>query len=205
MTRPERVLLWMIPFLALLGVSVSLLIEPLSDAFFSNPVFNAVIVAVFLVGVLVNFYQVSAVSAEAGWINRFRKRRRLPARRPRMLAPLARIIDQHGEAPLNLSPVSLRAVLDSVRVRLDESRDVSRYTIGLLVFLGLLGTFWGLLETVSAVGEMIGGLNAGNADNALMFGSLLAGLDKPLAGMGTAFSSSLFGKRSMALPSFSRR
>jgi hypothetical protein len=84
-------------------------------------------------------------------------------------------------------------VLDSVRLRLDEARDVSRYTIGLLIFLGLLGTFWGLLDTVSAVGRMIGDLNAGGGENGVLFGSLLAGLDKPLAGMGTAFSSSLFG------------
>lgn len=194
MTRPARVLMWMLPFLGLVGLAVTVLIEPLSDAFLSNPVFNGVIVGVFVIGVLVNLGQVSSVSAEAAWINRFRSRRRRSSKkRPRMLASLARMLDQHGDQPISLSPVSLRTVLDSVRIRLDEARDVSRYTIGLLIFLGLLGTFWGLLDTVSAVGAMIGDLNTGNSENALMFGSLLAGLDKPLAGMGTAFSSSLFG------------
>jgi len=195
MTRPARVLVWMLPFLALVGLAAVVLFDPLSEAFLSNPVFNAVIVAVFVIGVIVNFQQISALSFEAAWVNRHRGRRRgrTPAKRTRMLLALEKLVEQHGSEPMRLSPLSLRAVLDSVRLRLDEARDVSRYTIGLLIFLGLLGTFWGLLQTVSAVGHMISELNAGGGENGVLFGSLLAGLNKPLSGMGTAFSSSLFG------------
>jgi hypothetical protein len=195
MTRPARVLVWMVPFLALVGLTVVVLIQPLGEAFQSNPVFNSVIVAVFIIGVIVNFQQVSALSFEAAWVNRHRGKRRgrTPAKRTRMLLALEKLVEQHGTEPMRLSPLSLRAVLDSVRLRLDEARDVSRYTIGLLIFLGLLGTFWGLLQTVSAVGHMIGDLNAGEGETGMLFGSLLAGLKQPLSGMGTAFSSSLFG------------
>ena len=194
MTRPARVLVWMLPFLGLVCFAAAMLLQPLREAFFSNPVFNAVIVGVFLIGVIVNFQQVAALSTEAGWVNRQRgRRRRGPPVRPRMLASLDRLLQQHGDQPVRLSTLSLRTVLDSVRMRLEEARDMSRYSIGLLIFLGLLGTFWGLLQTVSAVGHMIGELNTGSGDNSLMFGTLLAGLKQPLAGMGTAFSSSLFG------------
>ncbi len=195
MTRPARVLVWMLPFLAMVGLAVVVLFDPLSEAFFSNPVFNAIIVAVFLIGVIVNFQQISSLSFEAAWVNRHRGKRRGrgPAKRTRMLLTLEKLVEQHGEEPMRLSPLSLRAVLDSVRLRLDEARDVSRYTIGLLIFLGLLGTFWGLLQTVSAVGHMIAELNTGAGENGVVFGSLLAGLKQPLSGMGTAFSSSLFG------------
>lgn len=195
MTRPARVLVWMLPFLALVGLAVVVLFDPLTEAFLSNPVFNAIIVTVFLIGIIVNFQQVSALSFEAAWVNRHRgrKRGRTPAKRTRMLLALEKVVEQHGSEAMRLSPLSLRAVLDSVRLRLDEARDVSRYTIGLLIFLGLLGTFWGLLQTVSAVGHMISELNAGGGENGVLFGSLLAGLKEPLSGMGTAFSSSLFG------------
>lgn len=194
MTRPARVLVWMVPFLALIALAVVVLFKPLSEAFLSNPVFNAVIVAVFLIGVIVNFQQISGLSFEAAWVNRHRgrSRRRGPQKRTRMLAALEKLVEQHGDEPMRLSPLSLRAVLDSVRLRLDEARDVSRYTIGLLIFLGLLGTFWGLLQTVSSVAHMISELHSGG-DNTVLFGGLLAGLKEPLSGMGTAFSSSLFG------------
>lgn len=196
MTRPARVLVWMVPFLALVGIAVAVLFNPLAEAFLSNPVFNSIILVVFLLGVIVNFQQVGSLSFEAAWVSRHRareRRKRGPAKRTRMLAALEKLVEQHGDEPMRLSPLSLRAVLDSVRLRLDEARDVSRYTIGLLIFLGLLGTFWGLLQTVSAVGHMISELNAGGSDNGVLFGGLLAGLKEPLSGMGTAFSSSLFG------------
>jgi hypothetical protein len=197
MTRPARVLVWMVPFLALVGLAVAVLLEPLTDAFLTNPVFNAIIVTVFLLGIIVNFQQVASLSSEATWVNRHRggrRHKRASGKRTSMLAALEKLVEQHGDEPVRLSPLSLRAVLDSVRLRLDEARDVSRYTIGLLIFLGLLGTFWGLLQTVSSVGHMIGDLNSGSGgDNSVLFGSLLAGLELPLAGMGTAFSSSLFG------------
>jgi len=87
----------------------------------------------------------------------------------------------------------MRSVLDGISARLDESRDISRYLIGLLIFLGLLGTFWGLLQTITSVGDVIGGLTAGSGDFGAVFGELKRGLKAPLAGMGTAFSTSLFG------------
>lgn len=193
MSRPGRVLLWMVSFLGLLGLAVVALIQPLSESFLSNPVFNGVIIGVFLIGVLVSFRQVSSLAAEVKWVNRVSDRRKRGSSRPRLLVSLDKMFAQHGDDPVSLSPLALRAVLDSVRLRLDETRDVSRYTIGLLIFLGLLGTFWGLLDTVTAVGRMIAELNAGGGENGVLFGSLLAGLSEPLAGMGTAFSSSLFG------------
>jgi hypothetical protein len=187
----------MIPFLGLVGLTVILLYGPLSEAFLSNPVFNSIILAVLLVGIVINFRQVGMLSAEVAWINHYRgKRKRFWQSRPdkpRLLAPLAKMLGQQESDFLSLSPLPLRAVLDSVRLRLDELRDVSRYMIGLLIFLGLLGTFWGLLITVSAIGSMIGDLGGSGAENAVMFGSLLEGLKAPLSGMGTAFSSSLFG------------
>jgi hypothetical protein len=189
--------MWMIPFLGLVGLAVVLLYGPLSEAFLSNPVFNAIIIAVFLAGIAVNFRQVSMLSSEVAWLNHFRGKRkrfwRSAPRDPHMLAPLAKAIGQQDNELVSLSPLSLRSLLDSVRLRLDESRDVSRYMIGLLIFLGLLGTFWGLLITVSAVGDMISGLSGQGTDNSMMFGTLLEGLKQPLSGMGTAFSSSLFG------------
>ena len=197
MTRPTHVLLWMIPFLGLVGLAVFLLYGPLTAAFASNPVFNGIILGVFLIGILINFRQVFTLSSEVAWINHFRghrqRFRRSAPEEPRLLAPLAKMLGKHDEALLSLSPLSLRSLLDSVRLRLDESRDVSRYMIGLLIFLGLLGTFWGLLITVSGVGEMIGSLVDDGRDGTAIFGSLLEGLQGPLSGMGTAFSSSLFG------------
>ena len=197
MTRPTHVFIWMIPFLGLVGLTVILLYGPLSEAFLSNPVFNSIILAVLLVGIVINFRQVGMLSAEVAWINHYRgKRKRFWQSKPdhpRLLAPLAKMLGQQESDFLSLSPLPLRGVLDSVRLRLDELRDVSRYMIGLLIFLGLLGTFWGLLITVSAVGQMIGDLGGSGTESAVMFGSLLEGLKAPLSGMGTAFSSSLFG------------
>jgi len=197
MSRPTHVLLWMIPFLGLVGLAVFLLYGPLAEAFASNPVFNGIILGVFLVGIIINFRQVFTLSSEVAWINYFRGQRsrfrRGAPEEPRLLAPLAKMLGKHEEALLSLSPLSLRSLLDSVRLRLDESRDVSRYMIGLLIFLGLLGTFWGLLLTVSSVGQMIGSLAGDSREGTAIFGSLLEGLKGPLSGMGTAFSSSLFG------------
>jgi len=111
---------------------------------------------------------------------------------PRLLAPMATLLrDRMGR--MAISPLVMRSILDSIASRLDEARDLSRYLIGLLVFLGLLGTFWGLLETVSSVADTINALDAGGGDAGVIFEDLKNGLQAPLAGMGTAFSSSLFG------------
>lgn len=198
MTRPTHVFLWMIPFLGLVALAVAVLYAPLAEAFMSNPAFNGIILLVFLAGIIINFRQVFMLSSEVAWINRYRGKRGLLGRRrvpaaPRMLASLAKMLGQREEDLTSLPHLSLRALLDSVRLRLDESRDVSRYMIGLLIFLGLLGTFWGLLLTVSGVGQMIGTLTTSANNTTAMFGSLMEGLQGPLSGMGTAFSSSLFG------------
>ena len=105
---------------------------------------------------------------------------------------MAAMLGARGDK-LSLSALSLRSLLDSLSARLDESRDISRYLIGLLILLGLLGTFWGLIGTMNAVGTVIAGLEASSGDLTAAFGDLKKGLEAPLGGMGTAFSSSLFG------------
>jgi hypothetical protein len=111
---------------------------------------------------------------------------------PRLLAPMAAMLGER-KGRFSLSAMALRSVLDGISSRLEESRDLSRYLIGLLIFLGLLGTFWGLLQTITAVGDVIGRLSVGSGDPGAVFGELQSGLRAPLSGMGTAFSSSLFG------------
>jgi len=161
----------------------------------ANPAFNGVILAVLAIGILINFRQVLILEPERKWIEKFR--RSDPERpieiKPKLLAPMAQMMSQRERGQLTLSPLSMRTVLDSIRTRLEESRDLSRYMTGVLIFLGLLGTFWGLLITVGAVGGIIDGLQIGGGDGPSIFESLKAGLREPLSGMGTAFSSSLFG------------
>ncbi|MCW9046232.1 MAG: flagellar motor protein MotA, partial [Alphaproteobacteria bacterium] len=113
-------------------------------------------------------------------------------KQPKLLAPMATMLGEKKNR-LKLSTLSMRSLLDGIASRLDESREISRYTIGLLIFLGLLGTFWGLLETVGSIGAVIGGLSVVGGDMTNMFQELKEGLEAPLHGMGTAFSSSLFG------------
>ncbi len=194
-TRPHRALLWMAVFTGALTTLLIFLREPLLKAFQANAAFNGVIVAVLAVGLLVTLKQVLALYQEARWIDEFRRKN--PARKnrqeTRLLAPMARMLDRHDEGQFTLSAGSLRSLLDSIRSRLDDSRDISRYLVGLLIFLGLLGTFWGLLLTIGDVGQVIGGLNPQDGAGAVVFERLKAGLEGPLAGMAVAFSSSLFG------------
>ena len=129
---------------------------------------------------------------EADWIEDFRLNRPHGGRAPRLLAPMASMVGEQGDR-LRLSALSMRTVLDGIDSRLDESRDISRYTIGLLIFLGLLGTFWGLLDTISSIRGVIGGLSIVGGDVSKVFSDLKSGLEQPLDGMGTAFSSSLLG------------
>ena len=129
---------------------------------------------------------------EVDWIDHFRQKRAPGGHPPQLLAPMATMLGESGDR-LRLSALSMRSVLDGIASRLDESRDISRYTIGLLVFLGLLGTFWGLLDTVSSVSTVIQGLSINGNELTEVFSNLKRGLEQPLDGMGTAFSSSLFG------------
>ena len=195
MYRPRGQVLWMTLFLATIAALVALLFEPLREAFEANPTFNGLICGVLLIGVLVNYRQVFSLYGEAAWIEEFRRKdpERPMQRKTRLLAPMGRMLAQRERGEFTLSAVSLRSLLDSISARLDEARDVSRYLIGLLVFLGLLGTFWGLLATIGDVGDVIGGMSLEGADSVAVFERLKAGLEGPLAGMGIAFSSSLFG------------
>lgn len=186
----------MVIYLGIVAFVCALLYEPLKSAFLANWVFNLLIICVLLIGIGITFRQVLVLWPELKWIKIFRTGQTglSVTTEPRLLKPLAKNLDSHVKHDrFSMSALSLRTVLDGIRSRLDESREISRYMIGLLVFLGLLGTFWGLLGTIDAVGKVIGGLEIGSQDFSKVFSELKNGLMEPLAGMGTAFSSSLFG------------
>ncbi|MDA8049600.1 MAG: flagellar motor protein MotA [Rhodospirillales bacterium] len=201
MTRPTAYLLRMLVFLAAVGVVGVLLVPRLSAAFNYNPILNSLIFLVELTGILWNLRQVLRLAPEVTWVETFQRARprlaTLPA--PRMLASMASMLaarankNADGSDRFTLSASSMRSLLDGIASRLDESRELSRYMTGLMIFLGLLGTFWGLLRTVGAVSDVISGLSVASGNVSAMFGQLKAGLVQPLHGMGTAFSSSMFG------------
>jgi len=196
MTRPRKYLIRMVVFVvAVIGLSGFLFLT-LRDAFLANAPLNGLIVGVLLLGIIYNFRQVLMLYPEVSWIENFRTEAISvsEAQPPKLLAPMATMMAEHRDRDrLSLSTLGMRSLLDGIVSRLDESRDLSRYTIGLLIFLGLLGTFWGLLETVSSISQVIGGLSVDGGNGAAVFGELKKGLQAPMAGMGTAFSSSLFG------------
>lgn len=179
--------------LAVVFVAITLL-PSLKTAFTSNAVLNGLILGVLILGMAYIFRSVFVLTREVAWLRHFRAGQpsvsSIPE--PRLLAPMASMLGKRNEG-FSLSAISMRSLLDGVGTRLDESRDISRYMIGLLIFLGLLGTFWGLLQTIDAVGDVIANLSVGSEKLGPVFDSLKTGLQAPLAGMGTAFSSSLFG------------
>lgn len=195
MLSTRQSLFWMTFYLAVIALICVLLYVPLREAFMANWGFNAGIVAVFLVGVLINFRQVITLNREINWIRVFRTGQTglSVTEEPRLLKPLAKHLSTRRRDRFRLSALALRTVLDGIRERLDEAREISRYLIATLIFLGLLGTFWGLLGTIGAVAQVINGLEVGSTDFAAVFNELKQGLQRPLEGMGTAFSSSLFG------------
>lgn len=198
MTRPERFLTRMILFLVVVAAVAGLLFPALYSAFMTNAALNGLILAALLTGIVFIFRQVLILRPEVAWLHGYQQHQHdrpgamaaLPE--PSLLGPLARMLGEK-RGRLMLSALSMRTVLDGLAARLDESRELSRYLISLLIFLGLLGTFWGLLHTVRSVGSVIGNLSVTGGDVATMFGSLQRGLEAPLTGMGTAFSCSLFG------------
>ncbi|MCC7017454.1 MAG: flagellar motor protein MotA [Rhodospirillales bacterium] len=194
MARPRRFLIRMAVFLAAVFALAAVWIAPIRNAFFANPPLNGLILGVFFLGILFNFRQVLMLYPELAWLESFRSDRSQlsGASPPRLLAPMAAMLRERS-GRLTLSALATRSMLDGITARLDESRDISRYTVGLLIFLGLLGTFWGLLETMTSIRNVISGLSVGSGDVTAMFGALKKGLESPLSGMGTAFSSSLFG------------
>lgn len=195
MSNMRHYLMLMILYLAIVAVVCAFLFAPLKTAFMTNWAFNLVILFAFFVGTGINMYQVLRLEPEINWMKIYRTGDigLSVAEGPRFLKSLAMHLSGTTKRRFSLSALSLQTVLEGIRGRLDESREISRYMIGLLIFLGLLGTFWGLLGTIGAVGNVIEGLQVGNGDFAAVFIKLKAGLLKPLQGMGTAFSSSLFG------------
>ena len=194
MNKPNRFITRMVLFISVaIGVTV-LLFPPLAEAFTSNPPLNSLIVGVLLLGVVYCFRQVTQLAPEVRWIETFRTNRPGLSTQtaPKLLSPTARMLSER-KGKVMLSTTAMRSLLDGIGARLDESREISRYLIGLLIFLGLLGTFWGLLDTVSSLSKIIGDLSVADSDIVETFTSLKDGLADPLKGMGTAFSSSLFG------------
>jgi hypothetical protein len=184
----------MLVFLVLCSLIMIVLYKQIIAAFFANPGLNALIGLVLLIGIVLSFRQVIRLYPEVAWVNNFRiaDPGLAMARHPTLLAPMAAILGGERSGRITISQQTMRHLLDSIATRLDEARDISRYMTGLLVFLGLLGTFWGLIETVGSVGHVIDGLKVGG-DAGALFDTLKEGLAAPLGGMGISFSSSLFG------------
>jgi hypothetical protein len=193
LSSPRIFVVRMLVFLILCALIIVVLHKQIWVAFLANPGLNAVIIGVLLVGIVLAFRQVLRLYPEVAWVNssRIADPGLAVDRPPVLLAPMATILgDRIGR--MAMSTQLMRGILDSIATRLDEARDISRYMTGLLVFLGLLGTFWGLIETVGSVGRVIQGLSIGG-DAGSMLDALKEGLAAPLSGMGISFSSSLFG------------
>lgn len=212
MTDTTRFLTRMILFLVAGAVAGTFLYGSLIEAFLANPLLNGLILGVLLIGIILNLRQVLMLKPEAEWLESFQdspdsddisagenaaedRPSPLSGTGPRLLSPMARMLSESRSrgGKFSLSAQAMRTLLDGIASRLEESRDLARYFIGLSIFLGLLGTFWGLLGTVASVGDVIRNLSISGDDIALVFDDLKTGLEAPLSGMGTAFSSSLFG------------
>ncbi len=196
MTRPRRYLIRMAVFVLAVAAGAALLWRPLSEYFMGNPAVNGVILGILVAGIFYIFRQVLQLNPEVTWIERFRRSPDAPNLNfgtPRLVASLATMFASRRGGKVSLSATTLRSLLDGVGTRLEEGRETDRYLIGLLVFLGLLGTFYGLLETVQSVKGVIGGLAVQTNDVAQAFSNLQSRLQTPLGGMSTAFSASLFG------------
>jgi MotA/TolQ/ExbB proton channel family len=193
--QPRIHLMHMAVFTLVVAVLAAILYNGIKAAFTANIGLNALIIGTLLLGVIYAYRLVLRLGPEIDWVNGFRagqSNAENPAK-PLLLAPMATLLGETSERSV-LSPNSMRSLLDSLASRLDESRDLMRYLVGLLIFLGLLGTFWGLLQTVTSIGNAIKSLNiTGDANSGAMFDALKDGLQQPLAGMGLSFASSLFG------------
>ncbi|WP_443023733.1 flagellar motor protein MotA [Sneathiella sp.] len=193
--KPRRYLIRMVIFIGIALAIAAFLYPQIQTAFLANPWLNGLIIVVLLFGILFIFRQVVMLYGEINWTQSLRRLEstRPTVQPPRLLAPLFTIFND-SRGPVRLNAVTMNSLLDSVGARMEEGRDISRYLINVLIFLGLLGTFWGLLETVDSVGGAIAALNVGGGEDfARIFDDLKGGLEKPLSGMAIAFSSSLFG------------
>lgn len=197
MTRPGRYAAVMYLFLIVAGLIGAALYDRVLEAFAANVFLNGLILGVLVVGIVYTFAQVYRLTPSVRWIEHFRMDAgdgigHHDYAPPDLVASMAAMLrDRSGRTALTATALS--SILDSIGSRLDESREIARYMIGLLVFLGLLGTFWGLLQTISSVSESIRALSASEGASAAIFEELIAGLEAPLGGMAIAFSSSLFG------------
>ena len=190
LSSPRIFLLRMVVFLILAAFVALILYRQIFTAFMANPGLNSLILGVMAIGIFLGLRQVVQLFPEIRWVNAMRRGLAHQVSPPVLLSPMARIMGQDGYR--TISTATLRAILDSIGTRLDESREIARYLTGLLVFLGLLGTFWGLLETVGSIGGVISSMQTGS-DAAVMFDDLKNGLAAPISGMAIAFTSSLFG------------
>ena len=196
MSNPLPYLIRMLLFLAAVAGLAYLLHHDLLRVFMNTPILNGVIVGVLVIGIFFVMRQVISLWPEVRWLRRFQHREEgaplIETDSINLLAPMAAMLGERQDH-LRLSPTATRALLDGIATRLDERRELTRYLIGLLIFLGLLGTFWGLLETIGAVADAINGLQVTGGDAVQMFAKLKASIDGPLKGMATAFGASLFG------------
>lgn len=194
LSSPMPFLWTMLLFLVIVGFIAAILFRQTQTAFMHNPGLNGLIVGVLAVGIILVFSHVLSLRPEVRWFNSFRAAGSADKvnRNPRLLAPMRALIGNR-KSTATLSTAALRSILDSIATRLDESRDTSRYLIGLLVFLGLLGTFWGLIGTIGSISGVIQSLDAGSNGTGDVLTTLKEGLSLPLSGMGQAFSSSLLG------------
>ncbi len=195
-SQPVRQVMMMLIVLVLVGVGGYLAYGRILPIFSANLWLNGLILAVFLLGVLTCFWQVAQLVRSVSWIEGFAAHR--PGHEitiaPRLLAPLAALLRSRGRRGGQISSSSARSIQDSVATRIDEARDITRYLTSLLIFLGLLGTFYGLATTVPAVVDTIRALAPQEGETGMqIFDKLMSGLERQLGGMGTAFSSSLLG------------
>ena len=192
LSSPRIYLVRMVVFLILVGFVALILNEQIAKDFKGNPALNSLIFFVLFVGIVLALRQVIRLFREVRWVNALPRGLENEVTQPVLLAPIATLFAGRPVNEVTLPTLTLRAILDSIGTRLDEARDTSRYLTGLLIFLGLLGTFWGLLTTVGSIGNIINSLQTGG-DAAVMFDDLKNGLARPLAGMSISFTSSLFG------------
>lgn len=195
-THPVRQIVLMLIALGLVGFGTFVALPHVLPVFMANLYLNGFILFVFIIGLLACFWQVWQVFASVGWIEGFVQNRDThdPDSAPRLLASLAVLMRSNRGTQLQIGSSSSRSILDSIATRIDEARDITRYIVNLLIFLGLLGTFFGLATTVPAVVETIRSLAPGEGEGGVeVFNRLMTGLEEQLGGMGTAFSSSLLG------------
>ncbi len=193
MTRPNRFLVRMAAFLAAVLVVIAILSAGLQRAFSHNVGLNSLIVGILVIGIGLNFRRVITLNREVRWVEEYRRGQSPTSGGvPRLLAPLATMLGERRDR-FNLTPLTMRSLLDGLSSRFDESHEIALYFTGLMIFLGLLGTFWGLSQTIGSIGDVIRNLSVSSDDPQAAFSGLKQGLEQPLSGMGTAFSTSLIG------------